>query len=271
MSAKAINDLLMSVGIPEILDDPDALATLPPEKMEALLQARSMAAEAVEEHPTDGALIDLLYTAHMSVTSSRYLHAVLAAGEPIEAPSPSDLLRMWTGAPLRVIEKGALRDLLAPTSTIDTLTKAGLPEEAEPYLTFTSEPKRLSDAEGIEAGEDDYATYFNAYWKIGATENDDVLCIDERADGVVVVLDRDWGFFAMQYVNASVAHLILTMQAYADMLESVDPETLADSFPNVVIPDAARTTFVSAIEAIDPGAMAEGSFWREEIEMLSSL
>jgi hypothetical protein len=268
MSAKAINDLLLSVGIPEILDDPDALATMPPEKMEALLQARSMAAEAVEQHPTDGALIDLLYTAHMSVTSARYLHAVLAAGDPIESPSTADLVRMWGGAPLISVEKGAVQDLLAPTSTIDTLTKAGLPSEAEPYLTFTT-PQRLSAAEGIEAGEDDYATYFDAYWKIGATENDDVVCIDERADGVIVVLDRDWGFFAMQYVNASVAHLLLTMQAYADMLETVDPQTLADNFPNITVSDAARANFISAIEAIDPGAMADGSFWREEIEMLS--
>lgn len=269
MSAKEINDLLTSVGIPEILDDPDALATMSDESMEKLLRARQLAAQAVEQHPTDGVLIDLLYTAHMSVTSARYLHAVLAAGEPVTAPSPADLIRLWSGDPLRVVDKGAVRDLVASTVTIDTLTKAGLPAEAEPLLSFVAEPKRLTNAEQIETGEDDYASYFDAYWVIGATEQDDVVAIDERADGVVVVLDRDWGFFAMQYMNASVAHLLLTLQAYADMLDSVDPETMAEAFPNIVVPEHQRLTFIAKIEGIDPGAMAEGSFWYEEMAALA--
>ena len=269
MQAKAIHDLLTSVGIPEILDDPEALATLSDESMERLLQARRMAAEAVEQHPTDGALIDLLYMTHMSVTSARYLHAVLAAGEPITAPSPADLVRMWSGDPLRLVSKGAVREMMVPTATVDTLTKAGLPAEADPGLAFIDEPKRLADAEQIEAGEDDYASYFDSYWVIGSTELDDVVAIDERADGVVVVLDREWGFFAMQYVNASVAHLLLTMQAYADMLDAVDPEMMAENFPDLVVPEEVRKTFVSRVEAIDPGAVSEGSYWYEELLALS--
>lgn len=270
MSAKAITDLLTSVGIPEILDDPDALATMSDEAMETLLQARALAADAVEQHPTDAALIDLLYTAHMSVTSARYLHAVLAAGTPIEAPTPADLVRLWSGDPLQQVEKGALRDMVAPTETIDTLVKAGLPLEAEPDITFLEAPKRFTSVIAIEAGEDDYAAYFDPYWMIGATVNDDVIAIDERADGVVVVLDQDWGFFAMQYVNASVAHLLLTMQAYADMLDAVDPQELAEHFPNIVIPEEHRRTFVAKIEAIDPGAMTEGAFWYEEIALMAT-
>jgi hypothetical protein len=269
MSAKEINDLLTSVGIPEILDDPDALANMSDETMETLLRARALAAEAVEQYPTDGALIDLLYTAHMSVTSARYLHAVLSAGDPIEEPSPADLSRIWSGEPLRPIAKGALRDMIAPTATVATLEKAGLPSEAEPDLTFVDTPKRLTEVVPIETGEDDYASYFEPYWVIGETVNGDVIAIDERADGVVVVLDQDWGYFAMQYVNASVAHLLLTMQAFTDMLDAVDPQELAEHFPNIVVPEQHRKTFVAQIEAIDPGAMTEGSFWYEEIAAMS--
>lgn len=259
-----VRALLTSVGVPEILDEPEAMASFDDATSARLLAARDLAVEAAERFPESSDVVDQLYMAHMTYTTSRYLHAVLNAGTPMEVPTVGDIQRIWQGETLRPFDKINVRELMIPSTSADVLTKLGLPEEAEPFLSFDSSIQRLVEAEGLvdSADDEEYVRYFNAYWRIGATEDDNVICIDERADGVVVVLDRDWGFFSMQYMNSSVGHLLLCMQAYMDMLSTVDPETMAEQWPNLVISDEAKNTFRTMVEAIDPGAMCEGAFWR---------
>jgi len=263
-----IHALLNTVGVPAILEDPDALATMSDDHRDMLHEARDLASTAVEEKPEDEQLIDLLYMSHMTLSTSQYLYSVLSADEPAAVPTPAELNKAWSGRPLMKYDKNALKDMLVPTTTLDTLTQVGLPDEAEPYLSFEPTLKRLAEAEELDGEDEDYDRYFQAYWLLGYTEDDDALCIDERADGVVALLQRDWGFFAMQYVNASVGHLLQTMQAYDDMLKSVDPQTAAESFPNIQVPDEARVAFLARVSAFDPGAMAEGAFWYEELSLL---
>jgi len=263
-----VRSLLASVGVPEILDDPEAMASFDEETSTKLLAARDLAVEAAERYPENSDVVDQLYMAHMTYTTSRYLYAVLGAGAPMEVPNVADLQRAWQGEALRPYDKTNVRELMIPSTSADILTKLGLPEVAEPMLSFDASIQRLVDAEGLvdTAEDEEYVRYFGAYWRIGATDDDNVICIDERADGVVVVLDRDWGFFSMQYVNSSVGHLLLTMQAYMDMLSTVSPEVMAEQWPNLVISDEAKGTFRAIVEAIDPGAISEGAFWEGVVE-----
>jgi len=230
-----------------------------------LLAARDLAVEAAERFPEDSDVVDQLYMAHMTYTTSRYLYAVLGAQAPMEVPNVGELQRAWQGEPLRPYDKDNVRELMIPSSSASVLSKLGLPEEAEPFLSFDDRIQRLVEAEGLvdSADDEEYGRYFNAYWRIGATQDDNVICIDERADGVVVILDRDWGFFSMQYMNSSVGHMLLSMQAFMDMLSTVDPETMAEQWPNLVIGEDAKNTFRTIVETIDPGAMSEGAFWVE--------
>ncbi len=263
-----VRNLLTSVGVPEILDEPEAMASFDAATSMKLLTARDLAIEAAERYPEDSDVVDQLYMAHMTYTTSRYLYAVLGAQAPMEVPNVGELQRAWQGEPLRPYDKENVRELMIPSSSASVLSKLGLPEEAEPFLSFDDKIERLVEAEGLvdSADDEEYVRYFNAYWRIGATEDDNVICIDERADGVVVVLDRDWGFFSMQYMNSSVGHMLLSMQAFMDMLSTVDPETMAEQWPNLVVGDDAKNTFRTLVETIDPGAMSEGAFWAEAVQ-----
>lgn len=260
-----VRTLLTSVGVPEILDEPEAMASFDAATSMKLLAARDLAVEAAERFPEDSDVVDQLYMAHMTYTTSRYLYAVLGAQAPMEVPNVGELQRAWQGEPLRPYDKDNVRELMIPSSSASVLSKLGLPEEAEPFLSFDDRIQRLVEAEGLvdSADDEEYVRYFNAYWRIGATQDENVICIDERADGVVVILDRDWGFFSMQYMNSSVGHMLLSMQAFMDMLSTVDPETMAEQWPNLVIGEDAKNTFRTIVETIDPGAMSEGAFWVE--------
>jgi len=260
-----VRTLLTSVGVPEILDEPEAMASFDAATSMKLLAARDLAVEAAERFPEDSDVVDQLYMAHMTYTTSRYLYAVLGAQAPMEVPNVGELQRAWQGEPLRPYDKDNVRELMIPSSSASVLSKLGLPEEAEPFLSFDDRIQRLVEAEGLvdSADDEEYGRYFNAYWRIGATQDDNVICIDERADGVVVILDRDWGFFSMQYMNSSVGHMLLSMQAFMDMISTVDPETMAEQWPNLVIGEDAKNTFRTIVETIDPGAMSEGAFWVE--------
>lgn len=263
-----VRNLLTSVGVPEILDEPEAMASFDAATSMKLLTARDLAVEAAERYPENSEVVDQLYMAHMTYTTSRYLYAVLGAGAPMEVPTVGEIQRAWQGESLRPYDKTNVRELIIPSTSAGVFTTLGLPEEAEPFLSFDDKIERLVEAEGLvdSADDEEYVRYFSAYWRIGATEDDNVICVDERADGVIVVLDRDWGFFSMQYMNSSVGHLLLSMQAYMDMLSTVDPETMAEQWPNLVLSDEAKHTFRTIVEAIDPGAMSAGAFWAEALE-----
>lgn len=269
---ETIKDMLAKVGVPDILERPEDLAQLDDDAIAILAGAHDMAVDASEDDPTNEELLDLFYLSHMALTQVFFLRSVMVAGEPVEAPPAADLKRMWNGEPLRPVAKEAIAEMLVPTATLETLTSAGLPEGADPNLEFDEAPVRLIEAEGMDSedADPDYVQYFQAYWAIGATENDDVIAIDERGDGLVVVLDREFGLFAMQYMNASVAHLLVTMQAFGDLLDAVDDAAVnADPAGDIPVPVEAVERFRNLIEALDPGAMSEGAFWYEELAMIT--
>jgi hypothetical protein len=108
-----------------------------------------------------------------------------------------------------------------------------------------------------EDDEDASADFFAAYWRIGTTSLGDALCIDERADGVVVLLDCEWGFYAQQFVNTSVGHLLLCLEAW----RALESDTSDDV-------DGIIERFASAVERVDPAALTEGAFWSDMLDAL---
>ena len=253
-----MHQTLLDLGLPELLEHPEQLASLTDDQLDLLADTRDAAADALENDPENADLVDTVYIAHMTVTSVLFLRA-LSLEAPTEALPPAAVLaRSWKGAPLRAVSADAIRDLLAPSTTIDVLTKAGLPATAEPEITFDETPVRLSTVIEIpEDDEDASADFFSAYWRIGTTSLGDALCIDERADGVVVLLDCEWGFYAQQFVNASVGHFLLCLEAW----RSLESDTSEDV-------DAIIERCATAIERIDPAALAEGSFWGDMLDAL---
>lgn len=255
-SLEHVQSLLDTVGAPQILEDPDALASLDEAKYDALLEAIDEILELVEQHPNDEGVIDALYVTHMTLSSANYWHSVLASGEPTEEPDAHTISKSWGGEALRPYAKDSIAELIINSSSIATLTQTGLPATAEPGLTFSDSIKRLAEVETLEVTEEDEAKdYFNAYWALGRTEDDDVICLDERVDGAVVVLDRDWGFMSMRYMNASIGHLLATLEAWRRLEATEDV-------------NAGLERFSEELEKLDPGALGTGSFWADMLDEL---
>lgn len=249
---------LTDLGLPELLEHPERLALLTDEQLDTLADVRGEAGDALEDRPDDAALIDTVYLAHMTLTSALYLRALMMDEVPQALPPGAVLARSWKGSPLQPVQSDAIRDVLAPTSTIDVLTKAGLPAAADPDFIFDPVPVRLSSVVELPVDDEDAsAEFFAAYWRIGTTPRGDALCIDERADGVVVLLDNEWGYYAQQFVNSSVGHFLLCLEAWRAMESDTGDDV-----------DGIIERFASAVERVDPAALTEGAFWSDMLDAL---
>ncbi|MBU3679543.1 MAG: hypothetical protein FGM32_08045 [Candidatus Kapabacteria bacterium] len=255
-----MNQRLTALGLPDILDNPEELAQLTDEQIDELANIRDEAAEALESDESNSDLIDTVYLAHMTLSSALFLRAIASDVEIPDLPAAQVLARSWGGSLLLACEADTVRDIIAPRSTLDVLTKAGLPATADPELTFSLPPTRLSDM--IELAEDDVddassKEFFSTFWKIGETDDGDVLCLDERADCAVILLDAEWGYYAQQFVNSSVGHLLQCLEAWR-LLEEDDANEV----------DEAIERFERAVDRIDPRALTEGAFWSDVVAML---
>ena len=251
---------LLSLGLPEILEAPERLAEFTDEQIDLLATIRDEAADALESDESNAELIDTIYLAHMTLASALFLRAIASDVPVPDLPAAQVIARGWGGGLLLSCDADAVREIIAPRATLDVLTKAGLPAKADPELTFSLPPTRLADT--IELADDDVddassKEFFSTFWKIGETDDGDAVCIDERADCAVVVLDAEWGFYAQQFVNSSVGHLLQCLEAWR-VLEHDDANEV----------DEAIERFERAVDRIDPRALTEGAFWSDVLAML---
>lgn len=254
----AIRESLTAIGVPEILENPEALAQLPDEHYEALLEAYDSAIELAEANPENTEVIDVLYTVHMTLSSARYLTSIVAASEDKYTVEKSSIVKAWSGHPLQPLSKDDFKDTLLPSETIDVLTTIGLPEYAHPGLQFDSAITSVTLDPEVQQDEET-ADYLSAFWRIGETAEEDVIALDERGDGVVVALDREWGFFSLRYINASVSHLLVTLQAW-NAVEEAEDDNL----------EQAIDTFEEFLSKVDPGALVDGSYWSDMMGIILS-
>ncbi len=242
---------LETIGLPNLLEDPEALAQLTDEQLDLLATVRDEASDAVEANPDDEQNIDAVYLAHMTLTSALFLRALMIDEQPQALPPGAVLARSWSGEPLRKISREALADMVVPTSTLDILTACGLPATASPGLTFDETPIRLVSVMDVPEEEQASAEeFFGSFWRIAVTEEGDAICIDERGDGVVVLLDQNWGYYAQQFVNTSVGHFLLCLEAWRALEADENSEY-----------EEAISAFDRAVERIDVAALTEGAFW----------
>lgn len=251
---------LLSLGLPEILEDPERLAELDDEQIDLLVTIREEAAQTLEQDEDNTDLIDTVYLSHMTLSSALFLRAIASDIPTPAVPAAQVVVRSWSGEPLALCSAESVSDMLAPKATIDMLTKAGLPKSAEPGLDFSIPPTRfVNDLEPAEDSEVDTASqdFFSTFWQIATTEHGDAICIDERADCAIILLDREWGYYAQQFINSSVGHFLLSLAAWHAVEQAAD-EDLED----------ALTKFERALERIDPVALTEGAYWAEIIHAI---
>ena len=254
-----MHPLLTSLGLPDLLEDPESLSKLTDEQLDLLANVRDEAADALDLEPDNEENIDAVYLSHMTLTSALFLRALTADVQAQALPPGSVLLRSWNGSPLRIASKEHTAEMVVPTATLDVLNNAGLPAVAEPELTFDEHPVRLLSLMDLPSGDDEDTSdeFFSSFWRIAFNSYEDAICIDERADGIVVMLDKEWGYYAQQFVNSSVGHFLLCLEAWRVM--EVDA---GDDVDTII------ETFERSIERIDPAALTEGAFGSDCLDAL---
>jgi hypothetical protein len=127
-----------------------------------------------------------------------------------------------------------------------------LPDSAAPFLTFR-EASTSRPIYEVYASPDDWSpedrTRLVPYAMIGSDGAGSPICVDKRT-GHVVLIDHDNWFRTVEFINSSVAALA---------------ECLLARLGEV---DVAR--FRSSIRRIDEAAMAEGTFWWHEAQLLEA-
>lgn len=214
-----IRSLLATIGVPEVLDDPDRLAEFGDHEFEVLERAYTMALELTAHYAAADAdeereALDVLFLTRMTLSTARYLRAVLVLGPPAEAPALTVLRKDWQGHPMHRSSREDLDDLLVPTQTLNVLEEIGLPADRVAEITFDERLERVAESEQLYGVDDDSESFFRSLWKIGVADNGDLICIDERADGTICRLEKDWGFMSMIYVSASISHYLHWLALY---------------------------------------------------------
>jgi hypothetical protein len=121
-----------------------------------------------------------------------------------------------------------------------------LPDSASPCVTFQEAARPLPIWDVFASPSDWSAADLERlapYWMIGSDGAGNPICV-EQGVGAVVMLDHEDWFRTRQFVNSSVGQLAECLLAYMGERE---PER-----------------FRSVVRAIDPAALAEGSFWWHE-------
>jgi hypothetical protein len=179
-----------------------------------------------------------------------------------------ELRRIWSGVKgletLQPYSVGALSPLGVPRSVKDVLAEAGLPRSAAPFLSFGEDRAAAprSAAETLALSEEEMQDLglappdLERYRVIGSDGSGNLICLDERSKGAVVIIDHERPDETM-FLNSSPRHLLLSLVAYQKRFhEASDSEAHRNQ---------AKKRAGDDIKRIDESAMRPGAFWREAL------
>ncbi len=127
-----------------------------------------------------------------------------------------------------------------------------LPDSAAPFVTFkeASQPVSIWEAFGSPS---DWSPAdrerLASYSMIGSDGAGNPICV-EQLSGAVLLLDHEDWFRTVQFINSGVSQLGECLLAYMGENDGMH--------------------FRLAVEAIDPPAMAQGTFWWDEAALIDS-
>jgi len=185
--------------------------------------------------------------------------------------TPQDFKHAWTGTngdSLIPLSEERFKGLQLRPETTDFFMVAGLPESAAPYLTFIKNTSDLYD--GINKLTKQYEFIDESYDKfvaIGSDGNGNPIAINTESDDRIEWIDHE--DFSSRYLNASIHHLADTLVAYRDFVRSL-LEHHENAYLNSDFTDDQFKTLEAQILSIDEQALAENSFWKEELNMLQT-
>lgn len=184
--------------------------------------------------------------------------------------TPSEFKTIWTESDnsLCPLSISRLHNLNLKPSTIDFLTVAGLPDDVAPYLSFV---KDVDDAYyGITKLTNQYDFLESEYEKfivIGSDGSGNPIAINTSLNDRVEWLDHEANF-ASHYVNNSIIQLAEMLITYKDFIEQILSENGEDAYLDANFTDEQFENLKRKIAEVDPEALTEEGFWKEELETL---
>jgi hypothetical protein len=172
--------------------------------------------------------------------------------------TPDDFKRLWEadGDQLCPMLADDLSDIAVPTSTRSFLMKAGLPEDAAPFLSFSSD-SRENASELLRM-----AMAPPEILVVGSTGAGDPVGV--RLDGAFVYHDHD-ADFAERYINKDVETFAETALRMRHLIAEVQRLVGADAYLDGSIPADLKADFRSFLRDTDPSALEPGGLWIDEI------
>src|SRR5262245_38962756 len=144
---------------------------------------------------------------------------------------PSEFVNRWGNLVRRLgLSRGKLVTLpsvrpsaASSISSYRFLAEAGLPERAAPCLRFAYIAEGLKPVYEVYGAptdwEDEDHQWLKPYLMLGSDAGDNPICLDTANQERIVWLDHE-GFWAVQFVNSSVAQLAECLLVYAEMTEA---------------------------------------------------
>lgn len=236
--------------------------------VELLVEARDVVREALTAGFRNEELIELHVDLVISL-SWHFLRNALAAEEYTQSfMEPEEFVQRWGELEhLRRADKAQMLQYEVGEEATQFLVEAGLPGSAAPMVNFLGEGQigRLWEVWGLDEEETAYAKEdFSTYLIIGNDSNGNPFCIDQENSDIVVLLDHDYGFQAVTFVNSSVQQLAECLLVYRALWEQVRQyEDEGDTLPDDILAWAEKEFL-----RVDSRAMSRECFWRNELEVL---
>jgi len=164
------------------------------------------------------------------------------------------------------LDRKKLESLPLKRETIDFLA-IGLPKSAAPYVSFATGDEKLgASIDTLDRIYNPVPTGYNKYVVIGADGSGSPVAVNTANGDTVEWLDHEDGFTS-SYFNNSIGAMLQCFLIYEDFLETILIENGDDAVVNSRFTDAQFMDMKNKIISVDPEAISQNGFWKEELEM----
>ncbi|RYF26321.1 MAG: hypothetical protein EOO42_01770 [Flavobacteriales bacterium] len=166
------------------------------------------------------------------------------------------------------LDKEWLITLGLKPSTIEFLALSGLPNSAAPFLSFVKGSGNEYDCVSLLTKQYDFLEEeFDKYVYIGSCSDGNPIVINTAEGDRIEELDHEDYFSPYNVFNTSINELAECLLCYRNFVARVIRENGGDAVIESNFTDEQIETLKQQLVAADSTSMADGSFWKYQLEM----
>lgn len=242
--------------------------------VQLLLQAREILQEALSLGHRNEELLELHVNLVINL-SWYFFQQTLSVEEYTQSfIEPEEFVQRWSAEDsegLLQLDEDQAQEYGISEETMRFLVEAGLPAEAAPGIAFLGEGQagRLWEVWGLDEEETKYAQEeFSSYLLIGSDGGGSPVCIDTENNDIVVMLDHNYGFQAITFVNSSVQQLAESLLVYRALVDEAREHTGGEAALTGNVPADLLAQAEAEFLRIDSRALGRECFWRTGLDAL---